>query len=517
MFRRAHSCLTAALLIVALLSGCATPTAVSTETEFQPNEGLVALRVIDLGQVPIRRFTVVSESTGQVYPLRAVRFGQTSTMTYVGRLPAGRYQPKSLLGFKQVGLEARTRTVPLDELTGKFDVEARRVTDLGTMALIEGDGKSYEYRAVGRDRYWKSEFALPLDPTPIPTEQLLAARFPQLAKAVGGKSALGWVAGTAPQHSAGSVSDARSRVRAVTQPRFVDGSTLLAGGSLGVVQQHAAAARPRSVNADTVHAIETALVLKDGRWLAGGEEGFLALSRNAGATWHRLAGLGPDEVVLHLMQTPDGRLLMVTDRDREAVVYQSAPDPIQWTVIRRIPSDREQGALTTEFGEAARFLPDFAAASRDRLVVHTRPGSLSSFDLRTGQWETHETPRSFPGGIKVTPDGYVIGIWNPAWIYGSLDYGKTWTRLEAWANMTQPHFIDHRRGVTVAAEVSLTGISPYKMRFTEDGGKTWKTGAEVGRFWDWLQPLWTDLTGATLFTISDGAIRTSNDQGKTWR
>jgi hypothetical protein len=139
-------------------------------------------------------------------------------------------------------------------------------------------------------------------------------------------------------------------------------------------------------------------------------------------------------------------------------------------------------------------------------------------DLRTGQWETHATPRDFKVGIKVTPDGYVLGMFAQYWIYGSQDYGKTWTRLEAWVNMTQPHFLDRRRGVTIASETGLTGSSGFKLRTTEDGGLTWKTGGAVAGAYGWMQPFWTDPAGDTLYTSEWGShVRSSRDQGKTWR
>ena len=57
---------------------------------------------------------------------------------------------------------------------------------------------------------------------------------------------------------------------------------------------------------------------------------------------------------------------MVVDRDREAVVYQASPtasSAIEWKELRRLPSDREQGVMTQEFGEAKKFLRDHVAVT----------------------------------------------------------------------------------------------------------------------------------------------------------
>jgi hypothetical protein len=498
-----------------LLSGCATPTAVTPDTEFRPDEGLVTLRLVDVGDVPIRRLSVVEEATAKEHVLRPVRFGQTSSMTYVGRLPAGRYRPKELRGSKLDGLDAVSIKVPLAELTGQFDVEARRVTDLGTMVFMRRDDRLRDVKQAGGGHEGSFRFALPLDPTPVPTEALLA-RFPQLAQAMTGKSALGWVAGTVPT-PIGAIADARRRAVALTRPSFVGGATIVASGPLGVVATYpSGVVVPHRQGADTVHAIESVIELKDGRWLAGGEEGYLAVSNNAGASWERLALLGPDAVVIHLSQAADGRLFMVADLDREAVVYESAAHPIQWKVNRRLPSDREQSVWNQEFGEAKRFLPDHAGASRDRLVVLTRPSTLWALDLASGQWSSHETPRNFNHGMQVTPDGYVVGMFNFGWIYGSVDYGKTWNRLEAWVNMSHAHFVDRRRGMVIASEMSMTGFSPFHYRHTEDGGKTWKAGERVDGFWTG-KPLWADAAGTTLFTTVGDRVQSSTDEGRHWK
>jgi photosystem II stability/assembly factor-like uncharacterized protein len=504
-------------ILLQLLGGCATSaTAVSDDTALQAQEGLLTLRVIDVGEVPIKRLTVVSEQTGEVHPLRAIRFGQTSTMTYVGRLPAGRYHPQDLIGVKMVGLSTQSVVVPLADLTGKFDVAANRVTDLGTMVFMEIDGQAHDEKIVGKDRHWRTSFALPLDPTPVPTQALINARFPKLAAAITDKTALGWLSGTLPKQASGLMDQARLRAKAVTKPMFTSGGDIMATGPLGVVGTHAPGTSARLVWANTVHAIESVLVLQDGRWLAGGEEGYLAVSGNAGSSWQRLTGLSPAEAVIHLSQAPDGRVFMVTDLDREAVVYESPASSLAWKAIAHLPSDREQGFMTQEFGEAPKFLPDFVAATSERLVIFTRPATLHTLDLRSTAWTHHETPRTFQQGMKLTPDGFVLGSFGPGWIYGSADWGASWTKLEAWVNMSQAHFTDRRHGVMVAADFGLN-MQLYRLRSTEDGGKTWKTGDEVQGYWPWMQPLWTDPSGATLVTTSGGHFLRSRDQGKSWQ
>lgn len=511
--RRTTLLLAASALALALVTGCATQTAVSADTQFQPDEGLVALRLVDTGSVSVRRFVVASTTTGKEYPLRAVRFGQSSGMTYVGRLPAGRYRPVQLRGAQ--GL--KSLTVPLQALTGEFDVQARRVTELGTMVFAP----TGEVRDEQRDHYGSSRkigFVLPLDPTPVAVQPLLAARFPELAKGIEGTSPLSWVAGTVPAQPAGLMDAVRAHVHVDTRtpPRMQPDGGWLAGGPLGTVARLNTTLPAAKSVTGAVQAVVSVLQLSDGRWMAGGEEGYLAVSADRGRRWQRLAGLGVDEVVIHVAQAPDGQVYVVTDRDREAVVYRCDSATLALQVLRRLPADREQGLMTQEFGEAPAFLPDYAAASAERLVVYTRPSTLSTLDFKTGQWETQETPRTFRMGLQVTPDGYVVGAMNQYWVYGTLDYGKTWNRLEAYTLSTVPHFVDRHRGMLFAAEMSMTGPKPFRYFQTDDGGKTWKPGAEVGSYWDPGDQVWMD-PAATLYRTVANRVQSSRDQGRTWR
>lgn len=499
-----------------LLQGCATTssTAVSRETAFAPNEGVVTLRLVNLGHMPIYWISVKAEGSDQTYTLRGVHFGQTSTMTVVGRLPAGRYQPAEMFAS---AYQTQLRS-PLAQLTGKFDVEAARVTDLGTMIYVPQPDVApttpaeVALRAQLPGTTTVRRFSLPLDPTPVPSEKLLAARFPALAAAVSGRSSLGWVAGTVPAQSAERLKQARLSVDEVSTPVFLGAGRSLSGGPLGMVADRTGNSAPLMRSSGSVHQIEQVLVLKDGRWLVGGEEGYVAVSDSAGLRWQRVAGLGPDELVIHLSQAPDGQLHLVTMHDAGTTVYASAANPVQWKELRRINGERELGR--TLFGTVLR---DSAVSTQERLVVHTRPETLSTLDYRSGQWETQKTPRAFQGGMKATPDGYVVGVFSAGWMYGSLDYGKSWNKLESWVNMSMPEFIDRNRGFMVAAEVGLTGLSEFKLRRTEDGGKTWTTGGRAAGQWQWLQPLWSEADGKTLYTLKWGQLNSSVDQGRTWR
>lgn len=521
----------AALALGILASGCATPesTTVSRETSLAVSEGVVVARLINLDPLPIYRLTVRAQSDQLTYELKGVRFGQTSTLTFVGKLPKGRYQPVELQGQGQIGAVVQRVTIPIAASTGLFDVDAGRVTDLGTLAYnSRGDEavKPSEVldRLLARGTASTKAFALALDSTPVPSRQLLAARFPAYASAASGQAALGWVAGSLPRQPEGGIRQVALGAEASSPPAFAGPDRTISGGDLGVIIERRGTAPAVRHWTGSVHRIDAVLAMRDGRWLAGGEEGFTAISDNAGSTWQRLKGPGPGEAIVHLGEASDGRVFLVAMGDAGSTVYVSEAGPIVWRSVRNIDVGREaksstggftaQGAGTNNvFGR----LQDRAAQSDERLVVYTMPSTLTTLDLRTGAWETQKTPHEFPAGMKVTRDGYVVGVAGYSVLSGSIDYGKTWSRLDGHVHMSMPEFIDRRRGYMIAADATLTGISEFKLRRTEDGGKTWTANqARSSGYWLGQAPFWIGPEGKTFYSLQGGIVRTSTDQTRTW-
>ena len=503
-----------ALLAVALLAtGCANPTAVSRETNFQPNEGVAVMRVVNISGMKVWRIEVTSEASKETFSFAATHFGQTGSTTFVGRLPAGRYQPSKLFGSEGLwNIQA-----PLEKLTGKFDVEASRITDLATMIYLPHENRTALHAEQGATNgRGNSQFSLPLDPTPVPTEQLLALRFPAIAAAVKGRSSLGWVEGTVPRQPA-KLLELVSRHAAMTgTPVFLGEGRSVAAGQLGTIVDRGAA-RDSWAHRITgvVHQLEAIIRLKDGRWMVGGEEGYLAVADTLQARWNRLPGLGHDEVVLNLFQGPDGSIYMVTMNDSGSTVYQTAPEAFNWKVIRRIEGDRSKMNFQLRMS-----LRHSAAMSKDRLVIHTLPDTITSLDFLSGQWEKHETPRPFISGIKITPDGYLTGILNTGFRYGSDDHGKTWHRQEVWAIASLSDYSERGKGMMIAANLGLTK-GKYFVRRTEDSGKSWSAVHEVENGADWIDmPLWIDpldKSGKNLYAMRFGRIYNSTDMGATWK
>ena len=503
-----------ALFAVALLSvGCATPTAVSRETTVQPNEGVAVMRVVNISGMKVWRIEVIAEASQEKFSFVGTQFGQTDSTTFVGRLPAGRYQPHKLFGSEGLShIEA-----PLEKLTGKFDVEASRITDLATMIYLPETRSlplaARELNTSGRGSF---RFSLPLDPTPVPTEQLLALRFPAIAAVMKGRSSLGWVDGTVPRQTTPLLDSVSKHAAMTGTPVFLGEGRSVAAGQLGTVVDRGAT--PYSWTHRTtgvVHQLEAITRLKDGRWMVGGEEGYLAMADTLQGRWNRLPGLSADEVVVSLLQGPDDSVYMVTMNDAGSTVYQSTPDTINWRVIRRIEGERSKMNFQTPMR-----LRNSAAISRERLVVSTLPDTISSMDFRTGKWENYETPRPLVAGIKVTADGYLTGTLNGQFRYGSEDHGKTWRRQEMWLIASLSDFSERNKGMMISATRGMT-IGKYLVRKTEDGGKTWSVIHEVENERDWIDmPFWIDpidKSGKNLYALRFGRIYNSTDMGATWK
>ena len=508
LLKLAHSAVLFALLAAAFLAaGCANPTAVSRETTFQPNEGAVVMRMINISAAQGLQMQVTAEGSKEKFFLSSTAFGQTGSATFVGRLPSGRYQPSMLYGIQVLSrIEA-----PLEKLTGKFDVEASRITDLGTMIYLP-DASTVKDGTNSRET--KFFFSLPLDPTPVPTEQLLAVRFPVIAAAVKGRSNLGWVEGTVPRQPAKVLNQLAQQASMKGTPFFLGMGRSVAVGQLGTVVERGA--EPRSwkpVSTGVVQQLEAIIRLKDGRWMVGGEEGYLAMANTLKEKWNRLPGLSQDEVVVSLLQGPDSLIYMVTMNDAGSTVYQSAPDTINWKVIRRIEGDRSKSIWRFDK------VRNSAAMSKDRLVIFTLPNTITSMDFRTGQWESHETPRPFVTDIKVTQDGHITGVFSAPYTYGSDDHGKTWRRQEFWLTASQGDFSDRNKGIMISAAGGVLG-SKFFVRKTDDGGQSWSAVHEVKDALGWTDvPIWIDRldeSGKSLYTMRYGRVYNSADMGVTW-
>ena len=260
-----------ALAVAMLAAGCATheSTTVSRSTALAASEGVVVLRLVNLDSLPIYRLTVRAERDQQTYEVSGVRFGQTAALTLVGRLPTGRYQLIELHAQAQVGTAIQRATIPVAALTGKFDVEPHRTTDLGTLVYVTAGEAVYKAREgldrlLARGTASTQSFVLALDPTPVASQALLAARFPTYASAASANTTLGWVAGSLPQQQPGLLRQIASVVAASAAPAFVGPDRTLSGGALGAVIERRGAARSVTHWTGSVHQIDSVLVLRDG-------------------------------------------------------------------------------------------------------------------------------------------------------------------------------------------------------------------------------------------------------------
>ncbi|MDO5691954.1 MAG: hypothetical protein Q4G70_05635 [Pseudomonadota bacterium] len=515
----------AAGVLVAALAACAHPTALNVDTEPEPNDGLVTLRLVNASAMRVHSFMVRSLDTDEKLPLRAESFGQTQTLTFIGRLPAGRYQPISFMGAGAGVKAGEALTVPLDKATPPFEVQARRVTDLRTLVfvpLMETE-RSVEPSRANISSESRFSFGLSGDRTPVAVEALLKARLPKMAATMLAQPPL---VGSMGAPDAAVRREAVQRTPATANPRFVNDHLSMAGGPLGVVQiYNAKTDRLEQVHMNTAHAIEAVELLADGRLLAGGEAGFLALNDPKRGTVTPIQLLSPSDMVLALRQAPDGRLYLVVDRDSGVAVYRAEPrSPTDWTLLRELPAERPDKSPVPDRAQKLRAA---AAASNERLVIFAYPKQLHSMDWRTGQWETAASPRSMGRGFKVTPDGLVYGLGiadntltTPDRVITTTDYGRTWNQLPPQGFASQHHFISRQKGWMVALPPEFSLSMDRYLHTSQDGGQTWVKGPLVkGLPFDaGGDPLWADPAGKVLLRYTSwGMLRASTDGGVNWK
>jgi hypothetical protein len=153
------------------------------------------------------------------------------------------------------------------------------------------------------------QFRVARDPTPVPTSALLRDVYPAAGPALAGKPELGWDSPPDAKLCSGVLADARGRALGINSPALTRSGALYVGARFGQVQMRPALGAPwRSLVTGTIHEIMAVLPLDDGRLLAGGEEGLLALSVDQGRSWKRLTVAPPGTTVVFLGAAPDGTI-----------------------------------------------------------------------------------------------------------------------------------------------------------------------------------------------------------------
>jgi len=508
----------AALGFVAL-SACAGPSVLTRDSRLAATEGVVVVRLVSNLEFPDwRSISVKSDASGESFTLRPVPYAVRGSYVFAAALPEGSYTADSMYAFfyagsNETGSISLEVNAPIAALTGSFRIAGGRVTNLGTLVYQPGRTLSAE----------QGEFSLAIDPTPAPTTALFATAFPNFAEVVRGKPELGWAATHANSKSPAIIAAAKRAARGLNSPVVTGSGAVYAGARMGqVIVRPNLGSDWRTLDTGSLHEIVCVLPFADGRILAGGEEGFLSYSSDAGRTWQRVSLVRPDAIVTFLGVAPNHSLYLVAESEREVVVYTSTQPASGWRELRRFvepPADTgniwigPQHWKTQLTMGGATLRSELVALTASRLVVLQQPNTVWSYEFSSGRWETAEPAPRGVFSIEASSDGYLWAIpVGGTVMYGSADWGRSWSRLEYFALHVTPVFANRSTGYMAALPYGL--LQTWRVMKTTDGGSSWSISGRLDDFH--AEKFVVDPSGKLIAVTPAHQLYVSSDDGKTW-
>jgi hypothetical protein len=280
--------------------------------------------------------------------------------------------------------------------------------------------------------------------------------------------------------------------------------------------------------------------------LAPGSEGGLLYSRDAGATWQASDLVGKLVVDVAPMPGSDGIGYALVENISRMELFETADGGASWSPIGALPEEAGPNGFAVV---AVRF------EGQDILVVSGKSGVWSSLDGGVS-WEPATGVVPGPAvWLAVAQDGEQIRLFADAGgagnarLFSSSD-GRTWTQLLAGSYRLAESY-DHRQALAIPnialpnpiarvlsvnpandgasltfnsdvsdavgafdGSAALISFSPDKIRFTDDGGATWRTTREGELTGVVASPVFAS-TLTLLAATYEGLLRSENG-GATW-
>jgi len=474
-------------------------------------DGLVAVRVVGHGYVP-RTLTLKPIAGGKTVELPAAPAAVLSTAVFAGPVPAGRYRIEtlrmaaSLPGKPAARDDDRSAGGDIEAaIGGEFEVRPAKLTDLRTLAYMPAGEPRKE---PGADRR-RVDLVFMLDRT--------AVRVGDLPLLDGEQP---WAVAPHSEQPAPFRAAAAKRFPVLWGPTLGAGGAFLAGGRMGQVVRIHADGRRQEFDTGVVHEIHAVRELADGRWIAGGEEGFLGVSSDAGKTWRHAPGLPADGLVMHIAESM-GAVHATVQLERATAVFKAIDKDLQrWTEVFR--TSKPPAAPGRAAPEPMLALRDNVVQTADRLVIYARDEQVHSMDFATGRWQSERMFSPHHKGTSASDDGLVVGNGILGFKFATLDYGKSWYRFETFTWASESLFANQRDGIMVASPVKLMGGLEWTLYSTADGGRNW---AKAGRLeledltWSFSLLRWMDKERKTIAMVfpPHGLLMVSADGGRSWR
>jgi hypothetical protein len=521
--RAAHFAI--ALVLLALV-GCASnqEKELGTTKGLAPGKGIAVMTVsfnghtswpteVNFGTPPFGALWFVREDSPdrEVNNAQTQLYGTNTTAVYSPELVAGRYR---LLTFYSTYQESTgTGTMhysfrwPLPRELGSVEIRPGQVTQLGNLVYDELEPRTEQYQ-LALDRDAEIEAAV------------LKGLFPNVA-ATATVSDTGWNPVAEQILTARRDAIAAASKLLLNPKRLADG-TIIGGSTVGQVLRRDAKGKWQRLDTGTSFEVRTAVQLRDGRLLAGGEMGRLVVSGD-GRDWKAAANAPPFGVIEWLDVQADGSLLAVVVQKKETLILSAAsPDTgASWKELARISHHAYGSVGGTPLDRC------HVQRAGDLMLIHHKAWRLDVFDLAAGQLRPPYKLRQLPynvGNATVTDDGSIfvfmsknadeaIGISNDRGVlWKSRTFGGRTTDIDA------AYFGTARDGFRLVAnegENTWTSESAYRVETTADGGASWTAGRALPH----LKHVWRLGPGeflASATPIDGHALWWTKDSGKTW-
>jgi hypothetical protein len=445
------------------------------------------------------RFIVQNLDTQQEYKLHPQPALGGKSLRFMGVLPAGRYQARSLYGETTEELPTlkvvHKLGVPLDGEHNRFEVQPAGLTNLGSLVFVPLADK---------------RFIAPRESTPVAAREWLRYANPVLEAKLKPGQEMGWLQPPPARQAAlleQQLAYAESRALPVGPPVPDAKGTYWDEGQLGTVFELASGARYR---VGTVQQLTALARLADERLLVGGEEGYVAVSTPDRRTWRQQPSpASKAAVALLAAQAPDGTVYLVSRTPQGVVVHAADPNAATWNwrEVRRLPHD-----------ETGR--PPLAVSAGERIVIYTvgpGPDTLSSLDLRSGQWEAHPALGRVLT-LRGWPHGLVFAVGFQSSFTTTADFGRTWQQIDHVVNGSLPEFSSATQGYVAGFPFGSSRNGPVLFK-TADAGKTWtRVGSAPPDVNGVAGTLVYDRVAQRLgYQAASGKMLWSQDEGKSWQ
>ena len=491
------------------LGGCATNT-VGASTVLKEADGLVALRVVNLMGRSLDYLEIQHQKTQERYKMSPQSPLAGNSVYFTGIVPAGEYKTTMVGGSTVTGAGPVTTTTnywyPLARAENTFSVATSTLTNLGTLVL-------FPLSSAGGSRFIAAR-----DTAPLAARDWLSFANPALAKSLT-QDELGWSKPAVDEKlNALALQVAASSASLHTHPLLADDGTTWTGGKMGSIQRLEADRKTKRFQTGTINQILAVLPLADGRILAAGESGYVAVSTPDRRTWKEApAPVSRASVGVALVSAPDGDIYLVSQTPDGVTVFKSGALEISWKEVRRFDRTSSPNASSGWAGFVNGRATATAVRTASHLVVYCPdPRIVASMPWSTGQWAVAPTSTNLEQ-IYANADGTLYGKGGAfGGNFTSLDQGKSWIKADGYAWQSNAVFTNAREGYMLA-EAGLTWNKDVpKLRRTKDGGKTWESVGDVP-VTDWRGGyLVSDDRRKRILYVSGITMRWTDNEGSTW-